>query len=173
MRIVAGTHKGRKIKPPNNLNVRPTTDRAKEALLNIINNRYLFEKKTMLDLFSGTGNISLEFASRGVENVVAVDHNSKCIEFITATAKEFGFDISTVISDGFKYAQNCKKQFDFIFIDPPYNYNYYQEIKEMIIKKDLVKKNGLLIIEHNKETVFGDDVEVRKYGAVHFSIFTF
>ena len=174
MRIVAGSHKGRKITPPNNLTVRPTTDRAKEALFSIIDNRYFFSEKTMLDLFSGTGNIALEFASRGVEKVVAVDHNVNCVEFITATSDIFKFNLSVVQSDGLKYAQNCKERFNFIFADPPYNYENYQELKEMIIKKKLVEKDGLLIIEHDKETVFYDDnVEVRKYGTVHFSLFSF
>ena len=174
MRIVAGSHKGRKISPPNNLTVRPTTDRAKEALFSIIHSRYFFSEKTMLDLFAGTGNIALEFASRGVEKVVAVDHNINCVEFITATSDIFKFNLSVVQSDGLKYAQNCKERFNFIFADPPYNYENYQELKEMIIKKKLVEKDGLLIIEHDKETVFYDDnVEVRKYGTVHFSLFSF
>ena len=174
MRIVAGSHKGRKITPPNNLTVRPTTDRAKEALFSIIDSRYFFSEKTMLDLFSGTGNIALEFASRGVEKVVAVDHNVNCVEFITATSDIFKFNLSVVQSDGLKYAQNCKERFNFIFADPPYNYENYQELKEVIIKKKLVEKDGLLIIEHDKETVFYDDnVEVRKYGTVHFSLFSF
>ena len=174
MRIVAGSHKGRKIPLKNNLSVRPTTDRAKEALFSIIDSRYFFSKKTMLDLFSGTGNIALEFASRGVEKVVAVDHNINCVEFITATSDIFKFNLSVVQSDGLKYAQNCKERFNFIFADPPYNYENYQELKEMIIKKKLVEKDGLLIIEHDKETVFYDDnVEVRKYGTVHFSLFSF
>ena len=174
MRIVSGSHKGRKITPPNNLTVRPTTDRAKEALFSIIDNRYFFSEKTMLDLFAGTGNIALEFASRGVEKVVAVDHNINCVEFITATSDIFKFNLSVVQSDGLEYAQNCKERFNFIFADPPYNYENYQELKEMIIKKKLVEKDGLLIIEHDKETVFYDDnVEVRKYGTVHFSLFSF
>ena len=174
MRIVAGTHKGRKINPPNNLTVRPTTDRAKEALFSIIDSRYFFTEKTMLDLFSGTGNIALEFASRGVEKAVAVDHNINCVEFITTISKSFEFNISVVQSDGLKYAQNCKERFNFIFADPPYSYENYQEIKDLVIEKNLVKKDGLLIIEHDKETVFNDDnVEVRKYGTVHFSLFSF
>ena len=174
MRIIAGTHKGRKINPQNNLTVRPTTDRAKEALFSIIDSRYFFAEKNMLDLFSGTGNIALEFASRGVEKVVAVDNSINCIEFITATSKSFNLNVSAIQSDGLKFAQNCKEQFNFIFTDPPYSYENYQELKEVVIKNNLVKKDGLLIIEHDKETVFDDDnVEVRKYGTVHFSLFSF
>ena len=174
MRIIAGTHKGRRIEPPHNLDVRPTTDKAKEALLNIINSRYFFIKKNMLDLFSGTGNIGFEFASRGVEEVIAVDDNRHCIDFIKKTANKFELNISTIQSDGLKYAENCKEQFNFIFADPPYNYKKYEILKEVIISKKLIKKNGLLIIEHDKDTIFNDrNVEVRRYGTVHFSIFSF
>ena len=174
MRIIAGTHKGRKINPPNNLSLRPTTDKAKEAIFSIINNRYYFTNKNTLDLFSGTGNISLEFASRGSEKVRAVDNNFYSIKFINTISKEFNFNISAVQSDALKYAKNCKEKFNFIFADPPYNYKNYQELKEVIISKKLVKEDGLMIIEHDKETVFKDEnVETRKYGTCHFSLFSF
>ena len=174
MRIISGNHKGRKINPPSNLNVRPTTDRAKEALFNIINSRYYFTEKNILDLFSGTGNIALEFASRGVEEVCAVDNNTDSINFIASTAKNLKLNIYAVKSDALKYAENCKKQFNFIFADPPYCYQQYHKLKEVITENNLVKKNGLLIIEHDKETVFHDhNVELRKYGTVHFSLISF
>ena len=174
MRIISGTHKGRKINPPKNLAIRPTTERAKEALFSIIDNRYYFEDKNMLDLFCGSGNISFEFASRGVDKVTAVDNNSNCIEFIETTSKNLELNVQTIKSDGLKFAQNCKQQFNFIFADPPYSYAHYQQLKEVIINNNLVKKDGLLIIEHNKEIAFEDDnVSIKKYGIVHFSIFSF
>ena len=174
MRIISGTHKGRKINPPKNLPIRPTTDRAKEALFSIIDNKYYFKEKNMLDLFCGSGNISFEFASRGVEQVTAVDNNANCIEFIETTSKNLELNVQTIKSDGLKFTQNCKQQFNFIFADPPYSYAHYQQLKEVIINNDLVKKDGLLIIEHNKEIAFEDDnVSIKKYGIVHFSIFSF
>ena len=174
MRIIAGTHKGRRIEPPNNLDLRPTTDKAKEALLNIIGSRYFFAEKNMLDLFSGTGNISFEFASRGVEKVIAVDNNRHCINFIKNTANKFELNISTIQSDGLKYAENCKEQFNFIFADPPYNYDNYSEIVSIVRENNLVKKDGCLIIEHDNTTSFTDNnIELKKYGAVHFSLFSF
>tara|TARA_B100001142_G_C14300983_1_gene642801 strand:- start:612 stop:1139 length:528 start_codon:yes stop_codon:yes gene_type:complete len=174
MRIIAGTHKGRKIKPPKNLALRPTTDRAKEALFSIIENRYFLDRKNMLDLFSGTGNIALEFASRGIEKAVAVDNNTNCINFIRDTSESFNLNVSTIESDGLKFIKNCEEKFNFIFVDPPYKYEKYHELKEIIIKNSLVKKDGLLIIEHDKETIFNDkNIEVRKYGTVHFSFFHF
>ncbi|MBT8377462.1 MAG: RsmD family RNA methyltransferase, partial [Bacteroidia bacterium] len=95
MRIISGTYKGRRITAPKNLPVRPTTDMAKEALFNILNNHYYFDSIMVLDLFAGTGNISYEFASRGVEKILAVDENYKCIKFINETAESFNMPIST------------------------------------------------------------------------------
>ena len=174
MRIISGTHKGRKINPPNNLLIRPTTDRAKEAIFSIIESRYFFTEKNTLDLFSGSGNISLEFASRGCNKIKAIDNNFDCIRFINNISEEFNFNISAVQTDVLKYVENCSEKYNFIFADPPYNYKNYEELKDIIIKKKIVKKDGLLIIEHDKTTIFNDlNVEVRKYGISHFSLFSF
>ena len=174
MRIISGTHKGRRLMAPNSLPVRPTTDRAKESLFNIIENRYYFDGKNVLDLFSGTGNIAYEFASRGCEEILAIDNNYQCINYIEETAKDLDFNISTIKSDCLQYLKNCKQQFNFIFADPPYSYEEYQQLKEVIIDNNLIKKDGLLIIEHDKETSFeADNLELRKYGTVHFSLFSF
>ena len=159
---------------PSSLPVRPTTDRAKEALFNIIENRYYFESKNVLDLFSGTGNIAYEFASRGCEEVLAVDNNFQCIKYIEETTADLGFNIATIKSDCLQYLKGCKQEFNFIFADPPYEYDGYQELKDLIFDNKLVKKDGILIIEHDKETEFeADNLEVRKYGTIHFSIFSF
>ncbi len=174
MRIISGTHKGRRLIAPNTLPVRPTTDRAKESLFNILENRYYFEEKNVLDLFSGTGNISYEFASRGCKQIVAVDNNYNCVNYIEKTTKDLDFKISTIKSDCSQYLKNCKQQFNFIFADPPYNYNQYQELKNIVINNNLIKKDGCLIIEHDKENAFEEyNVELRKYGTIHFSIFSF
>ena len=174
MRIISGTHKSRRLIAPNTLPVRPTTDRAKEALFNILENRYYFNEKNVLDLFSGTGNISYEFASRGCEKIVAVDNNYNCVNYIEKTTKNLDFNISTIKSDCLQYLKNRKQQFNFIFADPPYNYNQYQELKNIVIDNNLIKKDGCLIIEHDKETSFEEDnMELRKYGTIHFSIFSF
>ena len=82
MRIISGVHKGKKIQAPKNLPIRPTTDRAKESLFNILENKYIFENKKILDLFSGSGNISFEFSSRANVEITAVDNNINCIEFL-------------------------------------------------------------------------------------------
>ena len=174
MRIISGTHKGIKVKPKNGLQIRPTTDRAKESLFNIINNRYYFKNKNVLDLFSGSGNIAFEFASRGAEEIISIDNNSACINFITSTSEKYNFNIKPINSDCLKYINNCMQKFNFIFADPPYNYQNYNQLKQIIIEKKLIKKDGLLIIEHDKNTIFEDaNMELRKYGSVHFSLFSF
>ena len=174
MRIISGSHKGRRLIAPASLPVRPTTDRAKEALFNILENRYYFENKNLLDLFSGTGNIAFEFSSRGAEHITTVDSNNNCVNFIKKTSSDLELNITSLKSDCIKYLESCEKQFNIIFADPPYNFAEHKKIKEIIFERDLVKKDGCLIIEHDSSTSFEDDnVEVRKYGTVHFSIFSF
>ncbi len=109
MRIISGLYKGRRITAPKKLPVRPTTDMAKEALFNILNNRYYFDGISVLDLFSGTGNICYEFASRGTEQILAVDDNFGCIKFINETAESFEMPINTVKSDVYKFLNQTKK----------------------------------------------------------------
>ena len=172
MRIISGNHKGRKLIAPKNLPVRPTTDRAKESLFNILQNRYNISKLKALDLFSGTGNISYEFASRNAIKITAVDKNIKCTNFINKMSFELDFNIITITSDCFKYVLNTSDKFDIIFLDPPYNYNKYHEIKDLILEKKIIENNGCLIIEHDKRTIFDDkNIEKRKYGNVFFTMF--
>ena len=100
MRIISGKHKGRYLKAPKKLPVRPTTDMAKEALFNILNNTYYLEDVILLDLFAGTGNISFEFASRGTTQLSAVDANHGCISYIDKISKELDFNIATIKTFG-------------------------------------------------------------------------
>ncbi|WP_412560730.1 16S rRNA (guanine(966)-N(2))-methyltransferase RsmD [Winogradskyella sp. MIT101101] len=154
MRIISGLYKGRKIQAPKKLPVRPTTDMAKEALFNILNNQYYFDEISVLDLFSGTGNISYEFASRGTEQIVAVDANYGCIKFINETAENFEMPIRTTKSDVFKFLENSKQQHTIIFADPPYDFEVelFSKIPQLVFQNKLLEDNGSLIIEHSKHT---------------------
>ncbi|MBC3847947.1 16S rRNA (guanine(966)-N(2))-methyltransferase RsmD [Winogradskyella echinorum] len=154
MRIISGLYKGRRITAPKKLPVRPTTDMAKEALFNILNNQYYFDDISVLDLFSGTGNISYEFASRGTEQITAVDDNYGCIKFINETAEAFDMSISTIKSDVFKFLEKSKQKHTVIFADPPYDFNVeaFSKIPELVFKNDLLNEEGLLIVEHSKHT---------------------
>ncbi|MTE25850.1 RsmD family RNA methyltransferase [Winogradskyella ouciana] len=154
MRIISGLYKGRKIQAPKKLPVRPTTDMAKEALFNILNNQYYFDEISVLDLFSGTGNISYEFASRGTEQIVAVDANYGCIKFINETAENFEMPIRSTKSDVFKFLENSKQQHTIIFADPPYDFEVelFSKIPQLVFQNKLLEDNGSLIIEHSKHT---------------------
>lgn len=174
MRIIAGKNKGSRIVPNKVLPIRPTSDRAKEALFSIINNKYYLKDKSALDLFAGSGNISFEFSSRGIKSVTAVDNNHNCIDFIKKTSLDLELNVIAIKSDCIKYIKDCNQEFNFVFADPPYNFDSYHEIKTLILNNKLVKKDGMLIIEHDKRTIFEDkNVEIRKYGTIHFSIFSF
>lgn len=176
MRIISGTYKGRRLTAPKNLPVRPTTDFAKEALFNILRVRYYFDEIKVLDLFAGTGNISFEFASRGVQNITAVDAHMGCVQYINKVSEEFEFPISTIKSDVKKYLEKALGKFDVIFADPPYDFTMetLKELLEEIISKSLLNTEGILIIEHAKQndlSSFPHFVEARKYGNSVFSFF--
>jgi len=173
VRIISGINKGRVIQAPKNLPVRPTTDMAKEAIFNILANRYYLDRKKVLDLFSGTGNISFEFYSRGVEDITAVDNNFNCCNFISQMAEELNYNIEVMKMDCLDFLEKTKTDYDIIFADPPYSFEHHQKLKDTIFSHNLIRKDGCLIIEHDSKTKFEEEnVEHRKYGSVHFSIFT-
>lgn len=175
MRIVGGRFKGRTIRAPKNLPVRPTTDMAKEGLFNILFNRIEFSDTEVLDLFCGTGNISFEFQSRGVLATTSVDGNYKCTSFVSETMKHLNCENARVIkSDALRFVSSAKQKWDVIFADPPYDFPKYPELVNLIFEKSLVAEDGCLIVEHPGEidfSTFEHFKEVRKYGRVHFSFF--
>jgi len=176
MRIISGSLKGRKINPPKNLPVRPTTDMAKEGLFNILNNHYYFDEIKVLDLFAGTGSIAYEFASRGAENVIAVDQEYKCIRFIEETSENLNLPIRTTKSDVFKYLESSFEKFDLIFADPPYamEQEQFEAIANLVKERELLKEDGQLIIEHSNKTDLShlpSFLKSRNYGGTVFSFF--
>ncbi|MFP4846897.1 RsmD family RNA methyltransferase [Winogradskyella sp. PE311] len=176
MRIISGQFKGRRITAPKKLPVRPTTDMAKEALFNILNNLYYFDDISVLDLFSGTGNISYEFASRGTQQIISVDDNYGCIRFINETSEAFEMPISTIKSDVFKFLEKSKQKHTIIFADPPYNFDIdtFSKIPELIFQNQLLEADGLLIVEHSKHTSLSHLEHYsysKSYGGNMFSFF--
>ncbi|HEY8930842.1 MAG TPA: 16S rRNA (guanine(966)-N(2))-methyltransferase RsmD [Mucilaginibacter sp.] len=175
MRIIGGSLKGLRLNPPKNLPVRPTTDLAKEALFNILQNKIDFEEIRVLDLFSGTGNISLEFASRGAAQVVSVDRSIHCVNYLKDTSRQHGLtNIKFFKEDVFKYLQFENEQYDLIFADPPYDLNKIPEIPKIVFDKNLLLPGGLLIIEHQSMQNLSNHpafAEQRKYGHSSFSFF--
>ena len=175
MRIVSGKYKGRLIKPPKNFKARPTTDFAKENLFNILNNNFDFTELRVLDLFSGTGSISYEFASRECISVTSIESNFRHQGFIKKTIEELGLEnIRTIKSDAFRFVKSCKDKFDIIFADPPYDLKEIESIPDYIFSQQVLNSEGWLIVEHGDKTNFGRHpafIELRKYGGVNFSIF--
>ncbi len=174
MRIIGGKMKGVRINPPANLPVRPTTDLAKEALFNILNNQYDLENIRVLDLFSGTGNVSLEFASRGAELVVSVDKHFGCFNFLKTAAQKYDLpNIKATKADVFKFLEMETDQFDIIFADPPYDLPTIPMIPEIIFRRNLLTAEGVLIVEHPSLKKIDSPyfVEQRKYGYSSFSFF--
>lgn len=175
MRIISGKLKGRKINPPQNLPVRPTTDQAKEALFNILNNQFDYSEIRALDLFSGTGSISFELFSRGCNEIHAVEQNWKCIQFINQMKHDFNMmELFVHKSNVFTWISTHFKAFDFIFADPPYDMEHQEKIVQGIFESKLLNSGGLLVIEHDKRTDFSGlpyFYEQRHYGKVNFSFF--
>lgn len=177
MRIVGGARKRRQIIPPRNFRARPTTDFAKENLFNVIQNQYDLEEVEVLDLFSGTGSISYEFASRGARRVVSVEMNPLHQRFIAATAKELGFvQIQSVKTNVFVYLKSMAgtESFDIVFADPPYDMDGVETLPALVFGGGFVRDEGIFILEHSAEKNFSgypNFYEQRSYGSVQFSFF--
>lgn len=177
MRIIGGKLKGIRLQPPANLPVRPTTDMAKEALFNILNNQFDFESCTILDLFSGTGNLTFEFASRNAEKILAIDMDYGCVNWVKSTAKKYEFNqIEVRKGDVFKLLNQMTSSYDIIFADPPYNMPNIPQIPVLVAAQKLLKPDGLLVVEHQSNMKLNSQpgyTETRKYGNSSFSFFEF
>jgi len=174
LRIIGGEHKSRRLPVAKNLKARPTTDRAKESLFNILNNLIDFEDIIVLDLFSGTGGISYEFASRGCQNISLVEKNYNHIKYINKISDDFKFDLNIIKGDAFKYLKNTVQKYDVIFADPPFDMEKIEDIPKLILDNNLLKENGMLILEHSDLFEFKTELKpnnTRHYGKVCFSFF--
>lgn len=174
MRIISGSHKGRILRPEG-LPVRPTTDMAKESLFNILNNRIDFEDVKVLDLFAGTGNISMEFASRYASSVLSVDVNGRCIDYISKMITDLKFsNLSAIRANVFAFLARPAGSYDVIFADPPYDLEDREKIPVLIFENNWLADDGWFIMEHDKRINFKDHpffYEERQYGKIHFTFF--
>jgi 16S rRNA (guanine(966)-N(2))-methyltransferase RsmD len=175
MRIVSGKYKGRHFDIPKNFKARPTTDFAKENLFNVLNNIIDFEDCSVLDLFSGTGSISYEFASRDARSVTSVEVNSVHHNFIRQTARDLKFEnFFAVKANAFLYLKSCTKQFDLIFSDAPYDLEGLEEIVPLVLDSEILREDGIFIFEHSDKYDFSEHPyfwQLRSYGSVQFSMF--
>ena len=191
MRIITGKYKGRHFDIPRSFKARPTTDFAKENIFNVLTGYMGFEGATALDLFSGTGSITLELLSRGCTHVISIeadrDHHRfimQCLQKLKDTSVDSGqwtvdrYDHNChclpIRGDVFRFVKSCKQQFDLIFADPPYALKELPTIPSLIFENNLLKPEGVFVFEHGKDHDFRDHpnfVEHRSYGSVNFSIF--
>ena len=175
MRIITGRYKGRHFDIPRSFKARPTTDFAKENIFNVLTQYIDFEGTEALDLFSGTGSITLELLSRSCSRVVSVELDRDHHRFICDCIKKLNETTCLPLrGDVFRYIKSCKQQFDFIFADPPYALKELPTIPSLIFERGLLKDDGIFVFEHGKDNDFSADphfVEHRSYGSVNFSIF--
>ena len=176
MRIITGRYKGRHFDIPRSFKARPTTDFAKENIFNVLTQYVDFDGATALDLFSGTGSISLELLSRGCQQVVSVEMDRDHHRFIQDCLKKLDTKACIPIrGDVFRFLKSCKQQYDFIFADPPYALKELPEIPDLVIGRQLLKDGGIFVFEHGKDYDFSNHphfLEHRSYGSVNFSLFT-
>ena len=175
MRIITGKYKGRHFDIPRSFKARPTTDFAKENIFNVLVQYIDFEGATALDLFSGTGSISLELASRGCSQVISVEMDRDHHRFIQQCLQKLGQpSVQPLRADAFRFIKSCKQPFDFIFADPPYALKELPQIPDLVIGRGLLKEGGIFVFEHGKEHDFSHHphfIEHRSYGSVNFSLF--
>jgi 16S rRNA (guanine966-N2)-methyltransferase len=176
MRIISGKYGGRRIHPPVKMPyTRPTTDIAKEGLFNILQNRIDFEGIKTLDLFSGTGNISYELASRGAADLTILEKDSRMYGFIKKNIEMLGIENCKLLKlDVFSFLATCNEQYDFIFAGPPYALGSIDELPKIIESKKLIAADGFFVLEHtprnNYEKFEGFSFQ-RNYGTTVFSFF--
>ena len=175
MRIITGQFKGRHFDIPRTFKARPTTDFAKENILNVLNGYIDFDGITALDLFAGTGSISLELVSRGCKEVVSVEKDRDHARFIADCMKKINAENDILIrGDVFRFLKSCHQKFDLIFADPPYALPELDTLPDLVFEHDLLAADGVFVFEHGKHNDFSAHPhfkEHRSYGSVNFSIF--
>ncbi|NPA37110.1 MAG: methyltransferase domain-containing protein [Chlorobi bacterium] len=176
MRIVSGELKGRRFSPPSGFKARPTTDFAKENIFNVLNNFLDFSSVKVLDLFAGTGSISFEFASRGCDDITAVEKDFRHYKFIRKVIEELDLNdkINVIKGCAFRFIERTSAKFDVIFADPPYDMKDAEKLPEMIMNSDILNEKGIFIFEHSDKADYSELPyvrEVRKYGKVNFTVF--
>ena len=175
MRVITGKYKGRRFEIPHSFKARPTTDFAKENLFNVLKAYTDFEGTSILDLFAGTGSISLEFLSRGCARVVSVEKDYQHYCFIRSIMRKLEDKASVVLhADALKYISKSQGCYDIVFADPPYMLKEMGELPDRVLESELLQPGGIFILEHGKTQDFTEHpcfIEHREYGSVNFSFF--
>lgn len=175
MRVITGKYKGKHFEIPRSFKARPTTDFAKENLFNVLRAYLDFEETRALDLFAGTGSITLELLSRGCREVMSVERDRQHYAFIQSMLRHLDDPAATAIcDDALRFVSKGFKEFDFVFADPPYALRELPELPERVMNSKLLSPGGLFVLEHGKDNDFSDHpcfLEHRAYGSVNFSFF--
>lgn len=175
MRIITGKYKGRHFDIPRTFKARPTTDFAKENIFNVLNGYIDLDGAEALDLFSGTGSITLELLSRGCSHVTSIELDRDHHRFICDCVKKLGTEACLPLrADVFRFVKSCRQQYDIVFADPPYALKELPQIPDLVFERALLKPDGILAFEHGKDHDFSQHprfVEHREYGSVNFSLF--
>ena len=175
MRIITGKYKGRHFDIPRTFKARPTTDFAKENIFNVLNGYIDLDGAEALDLFSGTGSITLELLSRGCSRVTSIELDRDHHRFICDCVKKLGTEACLPLrADVFRFVKSCRQQYDIVFADPPYALKELPQIPDLVFERALLKPDGILVFEHGKDYDFSQHprfVEHREYGSVNFSLF--
>lgn len=175
MRVITGTARGRRLKTPDNYDIRPTTDNVKESVFNII--QFDIEGRQVLDLFAGTGQLGIECLSRGAADAVFVDRDRDAVRIVKDNLKTCGMKATVLQEDSISFLNHCGK-FDVIFIDPPYDSDLYESALKIINLVDILSEGGIIICEARREKVLPEMTEpYRKrkeynYGKVKICIYT-
>ena len=144
MRVISGSVRGRRLKTPENYDIRPTTDNVKESLFNII--QFDIEGRRVLDLFAGTGQLGIECLSRGADSVVFIDQSREAVKIIKENLKACGLSAPVLQQEALSYLRSCGR-FDLIFVDPPYDSQLYESVLNVINSVDILSDGGIIICE--------------------------
>lgn len=153
MRVITGTARGRRLKTPENYDIRPTTDNVKESVFNII--QFDIEGRRVLDLFAGTGQLGIECLSRGAAEAVFIDENTAAVKIVKENLKTCGFTAAVLQQDALSYLRHCGK-FDLVFVDPPYDSGLYESVLETINSVDILSDGGIILCESRREKILPD-----------------
>ena len=151
MRVITGSARGRKLRSPEGMDVRPTSDMVKEALFSVI--QFDIETSEVLDLFSGSGQLGIEALSRGASFCTFVDSSRESLEITKENISCAGFESTsqTVLADGAEYVSRSGKTYDIAFLDPPYKKGIIEKVLPLLGTK--MSQRGVIVCEHEKGLV--------------------
>ena len=174
MRVITGIARGRRLKTPEGMDIRPTTDNVKESVFNIL--QFDIEGRRVLDLFAGTGQLGIECLSRGAREAVFIDADRDAVKIVKENLKTCGFSAPVLQQDALSFLNNCGK-FDLIFVDPPYDAGLYEPVLEKINSVDILSDGGIILCESRRETVLPEmrrpycKKKEYRYGRVKLSLY--